>query len=432
MRQSTRCICDWLEAMCAQMYAGAAVGAVFAGDYITMFAFWEITAIASVFLIWARGTERAFATGMRYLIIQVGSGVILLAGVLMLAQQTNTITFTQIADVDVDRLGEVPLYAWLILIAFGIKAAFPLLHNWLPDSYPEATVTGGVWLSAFTTKLAIYALARGFPGSDILIWIGVIMAIYPLVYAMLEDDMRRVLAHAINNQLGFMVVGIGVGSAFALSAVTAQAICHILYKSLLFMSIGAVLYRTETAKASELGGLYRQMPLTCAFAIIGALAMSTPLFAGFVAKALVTGSVAEAKEFGPWLVLILASGAVFFAAGLRVVAFTFFGRATPEPIAAEAKEAPTNMIIAMGLTTVLLIGLGVYPAALYALLPNPVSYNAYTFEYVVTQLQLLAFTTVLFAGLLAAGLYLRPEAASYLKLDWFYRKLAYNVSSTVL
>ncbi|MEO1720464.1 MAG: proton-conducting transporter membrane subunit, partial [Pseudomonadota bacterium] len=229
----------WLEAMCAQMYAGAAVGAVFAGDYITMFAFWEITAIASVFLIWARGTERAFATGMRYLIIQVGSGVILLAGVLMLAQQTNTITFTQIADVDVDRLGEVPLYAWLILIAFGIKAAFPLLHNWLPDSYPEATVTGGVWLSAFTTKLAIYALARGFPGSDILIWIGVIMAIYPLVYAMLEDDMRRVLAHAINNQLGFMVVGIGVGSAFALSAVTAQAICHILYKSLLFMSIGA-------------------------------------------------------------------------------------------------------------------------------------------------------------------------------------------------
>ncbi|MEO1694311.1 MAG: Na(+)/H(+) antiporter subunit D [Pseudomonadota bacterium] len=426
----------WLEPMCAQMYAGAAIGAVFAGDFITMFAFWEITAIASVFLIWGRGTERAFACGMRYLIVQIGSGVILLAGVLILAQQANTIAFERVADVDIARLDEVPLYAWLILLGFGIKAAFPLLHNWLPDAYPEATVTGGVWLSAFTTKLAIYALARGFAGSDILIWIGVVMALYPLVYAMLEDDMRRVLAHAINNQLGFMVIGIGVGTAFALSAVTAQAICHVLYKALLFMSIGAVLHRTGTANASQLGGLWRAMPLTCVAAIVGALAMSTPLFAGFVAKALVSGAVGEAKEFGPWLILILASAGVFFAAGLRLVFFTFFGTTQSDAaraVAADTKaEAPANMLAAMGLTAVLLVALGIVPSALYAILPAPVTYDAYTLGHVITQFQLLAVTTAVFAGLVAYGFYGRPTPATYLKFDWFYRKLGYNIASTVL
>ncbi|MDZ7736906.1 MAG: proton-conducting transporter membrane subunit, partial [Gammaproteobacteria bacterium] len=93
------------------------------------------------------------------------------------------------------------------IFGFGIKAAFPFLHNWLQDAYPAASPSGTVVLSAFTTKLAIYALARGYAGTEILIPIGALMTAFPIFYAVIENDLRRVLAYSLNNQLGFMVVG---------------------------------------------------------------------------------------------------------------------------------------------------------------------------------------------------------------------------------
>ncbi|MDH5453943.1 MAG: proton-conducting transporter membrane subunit, partial [Paracoccaceae bacterium] len=235
---------DTVQQVAALLYAGSAIGAVFAGDLITLFFYWEGTAIASVFLIWARGTEGAYATGMRYLIIQIGSGVILLAGAILYHTETGSFAFEQMV------LGSPA--TWLIFLSFGIKCAFPLLHNWLQDSYPAATVTGTVILSAFTTKLAVYALARGFAGTEILIYIGAVMTLFPIFFAEIENDLRRVLAYSLNNQLGFMVVGIGVGTEMALNGTASHAFAHILYKALLFMSVGAVLFRTGTSKASEL------------------------------------------------------------------------------------------------------------------------------------------------------------------------------------
>ena len=168
---------DRVQQIAALLYAGSAIGAVFVGDLISLFFFWEGTAIASVFLIWARRTEGAFYTGMRYLVVQIASGVILIAGVALYYRASGTIAFDKMVlpmlwpgDWDVGALG-----LWLIFLSFGIKCAFPLLHNWLQDAYPAATVTGTVMLSAFTTKLAVYALARGFPGTEILIPIGAIL-----------------------------------------------------------------------------------------------------------------------------------------------------------------------------------------------------------------------------------------------------------------
>jgi len=227
---------DTVQQMAGLMYAGAAIGGVFAGDLISLFVYWEGTAIASVFLIWSSRTEPSYRSGMRYLTIQVGSGVLLLAGTILYFKNTGSIEFT--------KMGLTGIGPALIFIAFGIKAAFPLLHNWLQDSYPQATVTGTVFLSAFTTKLAIYALARGFPGTDMLIWIGAAMAIFPIFYAIIESDLRRVLAYSLNHQLGFMVVGIGIGTELSLNGTTAHAFASVLYKGLLFMSMGAVLYRT--------------------------------------------------------------------------------------------------------------------------------------------------------------------------------------------
>ena len=401
---------DTVEQMAGLAYAGSGIGAVFAGDLITLFIYWEAMATTSVFLIWARRSDSAFRAGMRYLIIQVGSGVLLLSGAILMAHQTGSVAF--------DKMTLGSLATWLILIAFGIKCAFPFFHNWLPDAYPEATVTGTVFLSAFTTKCAVYVLARGFPGTELLIYVGAAMAAFPLFYAAIENDLRRVLAYSLNNQLGFMVVGVGVGSALAINGVAAHAFAHILYKSLLFMAMGAVLYRVGTVKASELGGLYKSMPLTTIFCIIGAASISTPLFAGFIAKSLTLSATAKDGYPVIWLILMFASAGVFLVSGVKIVYFAFFANDGGK----RCREAPLNMQIAMGATAILCIAIGVYSPWLYSLLPNDVVYEPYTLSHIINQLQTLIFSALAFALLIRFKFYPPAVNSIYLDFDITYRK----------
>ncbi len=410
---------DPVQQVAGAIYAGSAVGATLAGDLVTLFLFWEGTAIASVFLIWARGTERAFDAGMRYLIIQIGSGVILLAGVLMHYHATRSIAFDQLGTGDALAW---PLATWLVFFAFGIKCAFPLLHNWLQDAYPEATVSGTVVLSAFTTKLAVYALARGFAGTELLIVIGAVMTAFPIFYAVIENDLRRVLAYSLNNQLGFMVVGIGIGTEMALNGTAAHAFCHILYKALLFMSIGAVLLRTGTAKGSELGGLYKTMPWTATFCIIGAASISAfPLFSGFVSKSMIMQAAMDGGYFWVWMTLLFASAGVFHHSGIKIPFFAFFGHDS----GMRPREAPAPMLLAMAIAATLCVGIGVYPAPLYAILPFKVAFVPYTFEHVLTQLQLLVFSALAFTVLMRTGIYPPELRSTNLDSDWFYRRAGY-------
>ncbi len=402
---------DPVQQVSALVYSGSAIGAVFAGDLITLFVFWEITAISSVFLIWARGTDRAYRAGMRYLIIQVGSGVILLAGAILHVADTGSLAF--------DHLGVVSPGTTLIFIAFGIKCAFPLLHNWLQDAYPEATVGGTVWLSAFTTKLAVYSLARGYAGTEMLIWIGATMTAFPIFYAVIENDLRRVLAYSLNNQLGFMVCGIGIGTEMAINGSVAHAFSHILYKALLFMSMGAVLFRAGTIKGSELGGLYKSMPWTAGFCIVGAASISAfPLFSGFISKALIITAAAEEGYVITWLVLLFASAGVFHHSGIKIPFFAFFAHDS----GIRVREAPWNMLLAMGITAFLCIAIGVYPKPLYDILPFPVDFAPYTTAHVITQLQLLMFSALAFTWLQLTGLYPPELRSTNLDFDVTYRK----------
>ena len=406
---------DIVQQVAALAYAGSALGAVFAGDLVTLFIYWEATAIASVFIIWARRTEGAFHTGMRYLVIQIGSGVILLAGVILLYRETGSLGF--------DRMQLGSLATWLIFIAFGIKCAFPLLHNWLQDSYPAATVTGTVILSAFTTKLAVYALARGFPGTEILIYIGAVMTVFPVFFAEIENDLRRVLAYSLNNQLGFMVVGVGIGTEMSLNGTASHAFAHILYKALLFMSVGAVLFRTGTSKASELGGLYRTMPLTTLFCLVGAASISAfPLFSGFVTKSLVLDATAENHYMIVWAMLVFASAGVLSHSGIKIPFFTFFAHDSGK----RPQEAPTHMLWAMGITAFLCVFIGAFPEPLYALLPYDVEYHPYTTYHVVWQLQLLLFALLAFCFLFWSGIHPPEIRAVNLDADVLYRKLLPN------
>jgi len=403
---------DTKQHVAGLMYAGSALGAVFAGDLITLFIFWELLAISSVFLIWARGTERAFKAGMRYLVFQVLSGVLLLAGALVYFHDTGSLAFNHIG------LGSTA--GWLIFIAFGIKSAFPFLHSWLTDGYPEATVTGTVFLSAFTTKVAVYALARGFAGEEILVYIGVTMACFPIFYAVIENDLRKVLAYSLINQVGFMVTGIGIGTALALNGAVAHAFSDVIFKGLLFMSMGAVLYRAGNINGSDLGGLYKTMPKTTVLCIVGALSISAfPLFSGFISKSMVMTALMHEDYGYLWLLMLFASAGVFHHAGIKIPYFAFFAHDS----GIRTQEAPTNMLIAMTIAAVLCIFIGTQPQYLYALLPWEVDYWPYDTTHVLAQLQLLFFSALAFVWLNKKCLY-PPELPSInLDVEWFYRKL---------
>ena len=403
---------DLVQQASALVYSGAALGAVQAGDLISLFCFWEATAFASVFLVWARRTPGAYFTGMRYLIVQMLSGLLLLAGAVLHIRATGSGLFVQFP--------EMSLAALLILLAFGIKCAFPLLHDWLQDAYPASTPTGTVILSAFTTKLAVYALARGFPGLEALVYIGALMAVFPIFYAIIENDLRRVLAFSLNNQLGFMVVGVGIGTPLALNGTVAHAVCHILYKALLFMSMGAVLLRTGTTRGSDLGGLYKSMPWTMLFCVVGAASISAfPLFSGFISKSLILGAVDKEGYALVWLALLFASAGALHYCGIKVPYFAFFAR----DCGIRCREAPWNMLLAMGITALLCVGIGVFPQPLYAILPYGVKYMPYTAEHVVFQLQLLLFSALAFAIFMRTGFYPRQLRSVNLSSDYAYRRL---------
>ncbi|NRA10181.1 MAG: Na(+)/H(+) antiporter subunit D [Myxococcales bacterium] len=409
---------DRLQQASALLYAGSAVGAVFAGDLITLFIYWEVLATSSVFLIWARRTRRANAAGVRYLVFQVGSGVILLAGILLRsADQPSGVLRFEVMQLD-------SLATALIFLAIGIKCAFPLLHSWLTDAYPEATWGGTVFLSAFTTKVAVYALARAFPGVElmgvkILLYIGALMTAFPIFYAVIENDLRRVLGYSMINQLGFMVVGIGLGTEMSINGAVSHAFNDVLFKGVLFMSMGAVLYRTGTINGSDLGGLYKSMPITATFCIVGAASISAfPLFSGFVSKSMVMTAVLHEGHDFIWLVLLFASAGVFHHAGIKIPFFAFFAHDS----GIRCKEAPRTMLWAMGIGAAFCIFNGSYPWILYSQLPFPVDYEPYTSGHVISQLQILAFSALAFCWLKLSGLY-PPELHSVnLDVDWTYRK----------
>jgi multicomponent Na+:H+ antiporter subunit D len=411
---------DTVQHVSGLLYAGSALGAVFAGDLLTVFVFWELLAVTSAFLVWARRSKRSFESGMRYLIIQVLSGVILLAGVLVHVRTTGSLSF--------EVIGTSALSGWLILIAFGIKAAFPLMHTWLTDAYPEATSTGTVFLSAFTTKTAIYMLARGFPGTELLVYVGAAMACFPIFYAVIENDMRRVLSYSLINQLGFMVCGIGIGTALSINGTVSHAFVHIIYKSLLFMSMGSVLFMTGKIRATDLGGLYKTMPKTAVFCIIGAASISAfPLFSGFVAKSLIMAAALKEGYHWIWLLLLFASAGVFHHAGIKIPYFAFFAHDS----GIRTSEPPLNMVIAMSIAAFLCLAIGIYPVWLYTILPFDFAYNPYDISHVLTQTQLLFFSALAFVWLNLKGIY-PPEVRSVnVDSEWFYRKFLNRIQHSV-
>ncbi len=398
----------------AFVYVGSALGVVFAGDYLTLYLFWEGMAFASAYLVFAQGGERAIRAAFRYLMVHLTGGVALLGGIVLHGLAAGSLLFGPIAGGAL--AGTMDVGGYLILAGFLLNAAVPPLNAWLTDAYPEATVTGAVFMSAFTTKTAVYVLARAFPGTELLVWLGAVMALYGVIYAVLENDCRRLLAYHIVSQVGYMVAGIGIGTEMAVNGATSHAFAHILYKALLFMGAGAVIEVTGRRKLTELGGLYKTMPLTVALYMVGAFAISAfPFFSGFVTKSMVIAAAGQDHRALVVLALTMASSGTFLHTGLKLPYYMFFG--TDRKL--EAREPPRNMLVAMGIAAVFCIVIGVFPEPLYALLPYPVAFEPYTGVHVTESLGLLMFTALGFVLFLKA---LDPENTISIDTDWFYRK----------
>lgn len=401
---------DNIQHVSSLFYAAAATGVAFAGDLLTLYVFWEMMMLASVWLIWRNATRTAYTSGYRYLMVHAVSGVMLLAGIVLFYGETGSLAFEQM------QVTSLPFY--LILVGLLINAAVPPFHAWLSDAYPEATITGAIFLSALTTKTAVYTLIRGFPGTDFLIWLGVIMALWGVVYAVLANDIRRLLAYHIISQVGYMVAAVGMGTVIALNGATAHAFTHILYKSVLFMGAGAVIAMTGKSKLTELGGIYKYMPITFLLYMVGAASISAfPLFSGFVSKTMIVEAAAVEGIAWVWLLLSLASAGTFLHTGLKLPYFTFLSK----DVGLRPKEAPWNMLLAMGIAAFFCLFIGIYPAWLYSFMPFPVEYNAYSAGHLFWELQLLLFTGL---GFFLMVKYLGGEHKLSVDTDWVYRKLA--------
>jgi multicomponent Na+:H+ antiporter subunit D len=406
---------DW-QHIAAWFYVAGSLGVIYCGDYLVLFLFWEMMAFASTFLVWFNKDAGSLTAGYRYILVHTFGGVLLLLGFVLRYQATGDLSFVQL-DVHSPQL-----YTWLIMAGLMLNAAVPPLHSWLPDAYSKATVTGAVFMCAFTTKTAIYTLIRSCAGFEILIVLGVVMAIYGIVYAAMENDIRRLLGWEIISQVGYMVAGVGIGTSLAINGACAHAFAHILYKGLLFMGAGSIIHMTGKCKFTELGGLYKKMPNTLVFTIIGAISVSAfPFLSGFVSKSMIIAASFESHILWAGFLLSVVSAGTFLVAGLRLPYLLFFGESKcPVATFDKAEDPPWNMQMAMLVAAFFCILIGSYLPFLYNMLPNKdVIFDPYTAYHMSETLQILAFTAL---GFFLFRKWTAAEATISLDLDWFYRK----------
>ncbi len=408
----------------ASLYVAGGFGCVFAGDFLSLFVFWELMSIGSTFLIFLNRTRESTLAGFRYFLYHTIGGLFLLAGLLLRYKAVGSWEFTAISPAAMQS------YDWLILIGFCVNAAVVPLHAWLPDAYPRGTVTGSVFMCAFTTKTAVYVLARGFAGVEILAVMGTVMAVYGVLYACMENNARRILSYHIVSQVGYMVAGIGVGTAMTLNGAAAHAYAHILYKGLLFMAVGCVLYSAGTAKLDRLGGLAARLPWVMLLYMVAALSISgMPIFNGFISKTMTIAGAAEAHQPLVALGLEIAAVGTFISVGVKLPYFAFWGgKAADEN--RELRPIPPNMYAGMAILAILCIAQGLAPEILYRYLPYATehAYQPWTLWNVLQALMLLGFSGLAFFLLRKV---ITPHAGMNLDVDYFYRALGRLVFSLV-
>lgn len=397
----------------SMIYAGSVMGVILAGDCISLIIFWEISAFASMYVVYCKHDRASARASFRYILVHAFGGNMLLAGLIIyMFHYGNELGHLS------ECIGE-PCF-WLIAIGIAVNAAIPPLHAWLPDAYPESTATGTVYLSSFTTKAAIYLMLRMMSGMTDLVWIGAIVAIYGACMAIMENGIRRLLAYHIVSQLGMMIAAAGAGGNIGIDAATAHAFTNILFKGVLMMGAGAVIYATGRSNITELGGLARKMPVTAGCFLISSLAIAgLPGLSGFVSKALIMDSMHEAGYTIPALLLTAGGVGTLLSITLKINWFVFFGPCEDEKVSEVTKKVPFSMQLAMILGTLATIAIGIFPEKFYSLMPYKTIVEPYHMGHV------LEYVAIFIGGSIPFFLYLKkmkPHEEITVDFDWFYRR----------
>ncbi len=404
----------------ALAYVGTSLGAVFGGDWLTLIFFWELMAITSTFLVWHYGGA-AIRAGFRYALLHGIGGTLLLGAIIWHYDIVGSFLFSA---TDGGLAGSVaPIMAAL---GIGVNVGFIGLHAWLPDTYPRPHIAASVFLCVYTTKTGVYGMYRAFPDGQLAIaYMGGLMAVFGAGMALLQSDMRRLLSYHIQSQVGYMVAGVGIGGALAAGGAFGHVFNHILYKSLLFMTVGVVIYRTGKESLKQIGGLGRQMPITAITFTVAALSIAGfPGFNGFVSKGMVIGA-AHKKHLDILWYLLLAGGVGTFLSFIKLGYTAFVEGEYSQPV----RDAKPGQSAAMILVAALCVIYGLFPSLLFAILPTDgFNYTTYTIGHVGEGLILAAIAVGLYAVLKNP----LKRVGTVPDIDWLYNPLAlYGMRSLV-
>ncbi|MCU4924864.1 Na(+)/H(+) antiporter subunit D [Halobacteria archaeon AArc-dxtr1] len=345
----------------ALAYVASALGAVYAGDWLVLVFMWEIMALTSTLLVWQYRGD-AVRAGYRYALAHgIGGSLVLFAVAAHYAQVGTFVYGEGVGYTDALLAGGIAegIPMILAILGIGVNVAFVGFHTWLPDTYPRPHFAASVFLAAFTTKTSAYVLLRAVPeGNLYLAYMGGLMAVYGVVFALLQHDMRALLSYHIQAQLGYMVAGIGIGTTIGAAGAMGHLFNNVLYKSLLFMAVGVVIYRTRENDLYKLGGLWREMPITAIAFFIGALSITAvPGFSGFISKGMVLDAAAGyfdgTTEYTAlyWLLFIGAIGT--FLSFIKLGYYVFFHGESDRTVR-DAKPGQSVAMLAVGAACVVL------------------------------------------------------------------------------
>ncbi|WP_335999486.1 Na(+)/H(+) antiporter subunit D [Halorientalis halophila] len=352
---------DAVQTAFALSYVGTSLGAVFGGDWLTLIFFWELMAVTSTLLVWYYGGE-AVRAAFRYALLHGIGGTLLLGAVIWHFAEVGSFLFSAAEG---GMAG--PVAPVLAALGMGVNVGFVGLHAWLPDTYPRPHVAASVFLCVFTTKTGVYGLFRAFPEGELAVaYMGGAMAVFGASMALLQNDMRRLLSYHIQSQVGYMVAGVGIAGHLATAGAFGHVFNHILYKSLLFMTVGVVIYRTGQESLKKVGGLGRQMPITAITFFVAALSIAGfPGFNGFVSKGMVIVA-AHYKHYDLLWYLLLAGGVGTFLSFIKLGYYAFIHGEYEGTV----KDASLGQSVPMVAVAGLCILFGLYPPALYEILPG--------------------------------------------------------------
>ncbi len=391
------------------IYAGSSLGVIFAGDWISLICFWEAMAVSSWIVVWSGKTRSAVRASYRYLVMHLAGGNLLLAGGALLCIHRG---------IQLELLtGSGGAAFWLILAGVCINAGVPPLHTWIPDAYPESTVSGTVFLGSYTTKTAVYILIRLFAGTEELVMLGAVMAVFGACMALIENDLRRLLSYHIVSQIGMMVAALGTGSAVGMDGAALHSAFNILYKGVLLMAAGAVIRATGKRKITELGGLGKKMPVTAICFLIASLSIAgVPFLNGFVSKALIMESLHH-YQAAYWLVMLAGVG-TWLSITMKINYFVFWGKKYAGN-STVCEGVPLSMNVAMAAAALLCVATGIFADFSYGFTPNGTIGHPFTSAHILEYVGLFVGATVPFVLFLPK---MAPHDRITLDFDWFYRR----------